>query len=180
MIMRKSKHSLMVDLLICSSFRHTTGSACSVTFFRARVSFWRRCWPFLQQHMPTWRSTWRSTEQYQGGLGLAPSAETVKSFFMLQGCLLELINLHVSTSKMKADLKHWKVDKSSDDRKCKAEFGREKYFRKQPWMSKCSQSHQSLHVNQSESVLTALQLANPTKKPKTSRRDGLLLINPRT
>lgn len=67
---------------------------------------------------------------------MAPSAEIVKMFSMLQTCLLEPINSYVSASKRKADLKHWKVHKSSDDRKCKTGFGRKKYFRKQQYTSK--------------------------------------------
>lgn len=63
---------------------------------------------------------------------MAPSAEIAKTFSMLQRCLLEPINLYGSASKMKVDLKPWKVHKSSDDRKCKTEFGKKKtviYFK---------------------------------------------------
>lgn len=50
---------------------------------------------------------------------------------LLQRCLLEPINLSVSASKTRVDLKLCKVHKSSDDRKCKTEFGKKKNFREQ-------------------------------------------------
>lgn len=67
---------------------------------------------------------------------MAPSAEIVKTFSVLHRYLLEPINLYLSASKIKVALKHWKIHKSSDDRKCKTEFGKKKYFRKQQYISK--------------------------------------------
>ena len=85
---------------------------------------------YLEKHSETYRVVSRRAWR------VAPSAEIVKTFSVLQRCLLEPINFYVSASKTKVDLKHWKVHKSSDDRKCITEFGKKKYFRKQQYTSK--------------------------------------------
>lgn len=62
---------------------------------------------------------------------MAFSEEIVKTISKLQRCSVESCHLFVSVSKMKIDFKHWKVRKNLHDRKCKTDFGKNKYFRKQ-------------------------------------------------
>jgi len=83
-----------------------------------------------EKHLETYRVVSRRAWR------VAHSAETVKTFPVLQRCLLDPIHLYFSASKTRVGLKHWKVHKISDDRKCKTEFGKKKYFRKQQHISK--------------------------------------------
>lgn len=67
---------------------------------------------------------------------VALSEKIVKTISKLQRCLVESRSLYVSVSKMKIDFKHRKVHKNLHDRKCKTDFGKKKYFRKQQYISK--------------------------------------------
>lgn len=82
------------------------------------------------------------------------SEEIVKTISKLQRCSVESCHLYVSVSKMKIDFKHWKVHKNLQDRKCKTDSGKKKYFRKQQYTSKHKPKHiivqRKLCINQSE------------------------------